>query len=177
MSHPKSPLPCKLFFTVIFNPQTDIEPLRKELEDRVGEIELESDLFPFDVTDYYAREMGHGLVRVFYVMSGLFERTYIVEAKHMSYELERMFLEHGRRKYNVDPGIVTLENVLLSTFKNYYHRIYLGKGVFAEVTLAYIKGELRPFEWTYPDYRRDEMREFLLSVRNRLYQETIAERK
>ncbi|RMG57328.1 MAG: DUF4416 family protein [Deltaproteobacteria bacterium] len=173
MSHPRKPSPCKLFFTVIFPRMVNPESLRRDL---VGvtrrEVESTSPLFPFDVTDYYAREMGHDLVRIFYVMKGTFERDCLVEAKKNAYSLERKYQDgEGRRVFNIDPGLVTLENVVLSTFKNYYHRIYLGEGVYAEVTLAYIKGEMREFEWTYPDYRRDEMKEFLLSVREGLYQE------
>jgi len=41
---------------------------------------------------------------------------------------------------------------VLATTKNYAHRIYLGGGIYAEVTLRYQGGTFRPWPWTYPDY-------------------------
>nr|HID14469.1 DUF4416 family protein [Anaerolineae bacterium] len=43
-----------------------------------------------------------------------------------------------------------------ATTKDWQHRVYLGGGIYAEVTLRYRKGSFQPWEWTYPDYRSPE---------------------
>ena len=49
--------------------------------------------------------------------------------------------------------------------KPYGHRVCLDGGVFAEATLRLVRGAFEPFEWTYPSYRRPEVREFLARAR------------
>lgn len=173
MGFPRNPLPCKLVTGVIFSPFAELEKVRKRVSERLGDIETVSDRFPFDQTDYYSDEMGRGLERIFFVSHGLSEREFLVDAKIISYELEKEHSHGGRRLVNIDPGIVSLENFILSTFKNYYHRIYLGRGVYGEVTLYYMKNEFRELPWTYPDYKTDNVKIFIGSVRKKLYEETI----
>ncbi|NIS74660.1 MAG: DUF4416 family protein [Deltaproteobacteria bacterium] len=173
MSFPRNPLPCKLIAGIIYSPTADLESAKKAISERLGGVEAVSEIFPFDQTDYYSEEMGRNLYRVFCVIEGLFNREFLVDAKLESYEVEKEYSERGRRLVNIDPGIITLENYLLSTFKNFYHRIYLGKGVFGEVTLYYMRGAFRELPWTYPDYRHDRVKSFLRDVREVLYRETI----
>jgi len=52
---------------------------------------------------------------------------------------------------------MALEHVVLATTKGYSHRIYLGEGIFADLTLLYENGTYRPLQWTYPDYGGDEL--------------------
>ena len=58
----------------------------------------------------------------------------------------------GKRRVNIDPGYISQSKLVLATTKDHSHRIYLGQGIFAEVTLRYYKGTFRAWEWTYPDY-------------------------
>lgn len=122
--------------------------------------------FPFDRTDYYAREMGEPLYRRLYVGGRPVPRDALAGAKLDAEAIEREFSEGGRRTLNIDPGILTEENFVLATGKNYSHRIYLRDGVFADLTLAYSKGEYRPLPWTYPDYASGEIRAFLGEIRS-----------
>ncbi len=55
--------------------------------------------------------------------------------------------------------------MILATGKGYSHRPYIGKGVYADLTLIYANGEFRPLEWTYPDYSTSEMRELFKRLR------------
>jgi len=57
--------------------------------------------------------------------------------------------------------------MVLATTKNYSHRLYLGKGIYAEVTLKYEDGRYKPLPWTYPDYRSEEYMEFFDSIREK----------
>ena len=54
---------------------------------------------------------------------------------------------------------------MLATVMNRAHRIYLGQGVFAEVTLLYQKRAFQPLPWTYPDYATVAARTFFEQVR------------
>jgi hypothetical protein len=60
----------------------------------------------------------------------------------------------SRRRINLDPGYVTEAKVVLATTKDYSHRLYIGKGIYAEVTLRYGNKDRSfiPFDHTYLDY-------------------------
>ena len=60
------------------------------------------------------------------------------------------------------------ERLVLATGKNYTHRIYLSRGIYADLTLLYVKGTYQPLPWTYPDYREPEMLRLLAFLRLRL---------
>ena len=38
--------------------------------------------------------------------------------------------------------------------------------LYAELTLLYQRGRYQPLEWTYPDYRDEPVRDFLLDIRS-----------
>ena len=71
-----------------------------------------------------------------------------------------------KRRVNIDPGYISDSKLILTTTKDYFHRIYLGHGIYAEVTLRWRKGGFEPFEWTYPDYRSKEYIKILNTIRN-----------
>jgi hypothetical protein len=75
------------------------------------------------------------------------------------------------RPVNLDPGIIEASKLILATTKNYSHRIYIGKKIFAEVTLVFDRGCWRPFEYTYPDYRQQCYFDFFERVRKRLLEQ------
>ena len=56
--------------------------------------------------------------------------------------------------------------VVLASTKNFYHRIYVGKGVYAEVTLYWKDKEFKKLEWTFPDYRTFLYHSTLTSIRD-----------
>ncbi len=56
------------------------------------------------------------------------------------------------RRVNIDPGYIALERLVLATGKNYTHRIYLSKGIYADLTLVFHQGSFQTLAWTYRDY-------------------------
>jgi hypothetical protein len=56
--------------------------------------------------------------------------------------------------------------MVLATTKDYSHRIYLGQGIYAEVTLRYRRGAFHPWEWTYPDYGSPRYLEIFAHIRD-----------
>jgi hypothetical protein len=138
-----------------------------------GPVALTSDVFPFDDTGYYAATMGAGLKKVFFAFERLVDPAWIVQAKHETNEWEAEFSRRHRgpdeRPLNLDPGYLTEAKLVLATTKDRDHRIYLDRGIFAEVTLYYQRGRgWQSREWTYPDYRSEAYHLFFNRCRSYL---------
>ena len=122
----------------------------------------------FSFSDYYAPEMGSPLYRVFCSFRPLVNPADLAEIKIRSNELEEELALDGKRRVNLDPGILCQSKFILASTKNNAHRVPLKKGIYGELTLQYRKGAFHSLDWTYPDYRGDAARDYLLKVR-RLY--------
>jgi len=141
------------------------------MAERCGEVSAESEVFPFDFTDYYESEMGAGIQRKFVAFATPFDPQDTADVKLWTNRLEKELAGPefpAPRPINIDPGYVTLSKLVLATAKDHAHRIYLRRGIYAEVTLTYTEREFRPMPWTYPDYRTGVCRRFFLGVRNEL---------
>jgi hypothetical protein len=93
----------------------------------------------------------------------------LVDIKPITNRVEKQFLDpQGGRRINIDPGLLSMENLVLATGKNFTHRIYLQKGIFAEVTLLFQKGKFVTLPWTYPDYASEETTAILSHIRTQL---------
>lgn len=167
MSRRRAPSPGKLFFSVIYGREERFREALAAMEETFGEVGEVSGPFPFDRTGYYAAEMGAPLARRFVVQAAPVSRDALADAKIAAEALERRFAEEGRRTVNIDPGLMTPENMLLATGKNYSHRVYLGRGVFADLTLMFGKEGCRTLPWTYPDYADPAVQAFLAGIRGR----------
>lgn len=134
-----------------------------------GGIELRSETISFDFTDYYEKEMGKGLLRRWVCFEKPIPQEEIREVKLITIELEKSLArEDGSRRVNLDPGQVTPARLVLTTTKDYSHRIYLGNGIFAEVTLIYRRGAFHPLNWAFSDYKTDVALRFFKEVRSSL---------
>jgi len=122
------------------------------------------------LANYYSKEMGENLSRIFFLTSQTFPREFLLTTKLQALEWEAKWAAHGNRMVNVDTGLLSLENFLLATTKNYSHRVYLGQNIFADLTYQFHQGELQSFPWTYPDYLDDQKKDFFLWGRTYLLQ-------
>src|SRR5437899_9932068 len=92
----------------------------------------------------------------------------LAAVKHMTNRLEaRWSTPQGQRRVNIDPGYLDLAKVVLASTKDHSHRLYIGDGIFAEVTLRYRQHTFQPWEWTYPDYRVPTTLAFFQQLRER----------
>jgi len=91
-------------------------------------------------------------------------------------KLEDEFKKDGKfnviRPINLDPGYLTQSKLILASTKDYYHRIHLQGGIYAEVTLFYQNGKFENLPWTYPDYQTEKYKNFFLKARE-LYAKDI----
>lgn len=139
--------------------------LKELLQADFGTIENEFGPFPFVFTDYYDQEMGNGIQRWFYVFSDLVDPQDLARIKNRTQEIELLFSEDGKRKINLDPGILSLSRFVLATTKERGHRIPLRDGIFGEVTLMYVNRQFMPLEWTYADFASEQYRSILKEIR------------
>jgi hypothetical protein len=164
--------PVKLFVGLLSGYAEALAAAEVDMQARWGAIDLRSDDLPFDFTDYYYHDMGRPLVRRFISFAELFYPAELSAVKEVTNALERDMARIGRwpvaRPVNLDPGYVAPSKLVLASCKDYTHRIYLGGGVYAEVTLAYTAGRWQPFDWTYPDYRTAPYQAFFSRVRSAL---------
>ncbi|MCL2102509.1 MAG: DUF4416 family protein [Syntrophorhabdaceae bacterium] len=168
MSRRSVPPPGKLVISAIFRDEAVLSTLLVFLSKAVGEVKFAGPLLPFDFTDYYSAEMSKPLFRRFFVAPDHISRDTLPEIKIRMEEIETELSEEGKRTVNLDPGLLTPENFVLATGKNFSHRIYLKDGVFADLTLVFQKGEYNPLPWTYPDYASLEIRTLLKELRGGL---------
>ncbi len=167
MSTRSRPEDVKRIASLISSTEENLDRMVAALEDMFGPVDWKSPILPFDRTRYYEREMGGPLVRAFISFDVLMDPEGLVEMKLETDRLEDRFRRDGRRTVNVDPGYICLERLVLATGKNYTHRIYLCRSVFADLTLVYHKQSFRALPWTYPDYKDPYVVELFNRIRNR----------
>jgi hypothetical protein len=176
MSHPQESVPVKLISSLFSPDKSVIDRVIVQMSEIYGPVDWSSPEMFFDRTKYYAREMGWPLHRRFVSFEPLIPPESLVEVKLKTNEIENGYLTRGNRRINVDPGYISPERLILATGKNYIHRVYLTKGVYADLTLIFKRGSFRPLEWTYRDYADPEMIEYLNELRQ-TYMEKLREMK
>jgi hypothetical protein len=168
----RRPLPVKLIIGFIFKDPTVLSKAENFLKRRFGQTDLESQILPFTYTDYYERELGKPLEKKFISFKKLIPPESLPKIKAITNEIEKKFSAQGRRSINIDPGYVDLSKLVLASTKDFSHRIYVGRGIYSEVTLVYQDKTFNPKEWTYPDYRSPEYIAIFNKIRQ-LYAEQI----
>lgn len=122
----------------------------------------------FPMKSYYQKEMGQEdqlerLIIFFY--KNQFNGSPI-DLKLWTMEEEKKSKKDGGRVFNLDPGILGLENMQLLTSKPYAHRIHLGKGIYSDLTYTFKDNSFVQLPWTYPDYASEELISFFNYSRN-----------
>jgi hypothetical protein len=174
MSYPREPEPVKIISS-LFSPEREcIDKVISQLSGVYGPLDwLSPELF-FDRTKYYAREMGWPLYRRFISFEKVLPPDRLTEIKLKTNQIEEQYLRDGKRMINIDPGYISPERLILATGKNYVHRVYLSKGIYADLTLIFKKGSFKPVAWTYPDYAGPEIIGYFNGIRKR-YMEQLRE--
>ena len=165
--------PAKLVIGFIFKDEEVFQKVKGILIRKFGKIDFESRVMPFNFTDYYAEELGDGLKRVFVSFRRLIYPANLSRLKIITNSIEKKLLSGRKRLINIDPGYLDLAKLVLASTKDYAHRIYLGKGIFAEITLFFKDNSFRAQEWTYPDYRTDNYIKIFNKIRE-IYADAIS---
>ena len=161
----KPPLPVKLIVSMISGHVELFQAAGETLTQHFGAIDYTSSILPFTHTTYYDEEFGSGLQRQIIAFHPLIDPGRLAEIKVFTNDLEQTWSEGGQRRINLDPGYVSQAKLVLATTKNHAHRIYIGQGIYAEVTLMYRDKDWQALPWTYPDYRSAPYLEILRTIR------------
>ena len=156
----------KLVIGILISEPALRERLLCELAGLFGPLDFTSQELEFTYSRYYDREMGGPIRRFFVCFHELVEPQRLSTLKRATNALEDRLRVEGRRKINLDPGLLSLNRFILASTKNSFHRIPLAEGIYGEITLIYQRGAFRPLEWTYPDYHSPEYLEILDSIRD-----------
>lgn len=151
------------------------------LEELFGPVELESPLYPFTSTAYYAATMGPHLQRQFFIFARLADAGALPAWKLATNALEARLREQWRaaaaqegeggeipeRPINLDAGYLTGAKLVLASTKDFAHRLYLRDGIFAEITMSYRKEAWASHPFTFPDFKSGIYDVFLKEARER----------
>lgn len=174
MSGRKKPKPVKCVIAFFSADEAMLMKTEQLLIKKYGAFDYKSPVIEFSETSYYENEMGPGLKMIIVSFARCIKRSALPAVKRFCWRLEDKYSDHkGKRHVNIDPGLLSMENFILATGKPYSHRIYLKKGVWADLTLIYEKKKgFTGLPWTYPNYRGDTVKEHLASIRT-LYQRQL----
>ena len=171
----KEPKPVKLIAGILAADEQCLGAAIEALTSKFGKSDFVSDVWPFEKTNYYKDQTGENILRQFISIEPLIDPGKLAKIKHETNRLEQK-LAAGLafdlpRPVNLDPGIIEPSKLILASTKNYSHRIYIGKKMYAEVTLVFDKGSWRPLPYTYPDYKQQCYFDFFAKVRSRLLEQ------
>lgn len=166
----KEPKPVKLIIGILAADENCLQQAVDILPQHFGPIDLTSDIWPFEQTDYYADQTGKHILRRFVSFDNLINPGQLADIKHKTNQIEQELAKQLKmpipRPVNLDPGLIETSKLILATTKNYSHRIYIGRKMYAEVTLIYDKANWKAFDYTYPDYRQKCYHDFFDLVRD-----------
>ncbi|MCR5760412.1 MAG: DUF4416 family protein [Sphaerochaetaceae bacterium] len=161
---------------VLSSLEEERESLLSCLTSAFGPIKAITPTLDFPFTDYYDDEMGGHPVRYLILFEKLIDPSSLPSIKIKTNEMEKLFKGKGTgRPINIDPGILTLANLILATCKDRSHRIPLSQGVYGEVTLIYQNKDFQALPWTYADYASEGVK-LHLRVFRELYKSMIRTR-
>jgi len=164
--------PVKYFIGALFSDKNLLAEALRRAENIYGAADLVSADFPFTQTNYYTSEMGSPIFRRFISFSKLFSPDFLASAKIHTNSIEDDLRLDGLRKVNLDIGYVDYDKVVLASAKYGIHKIYLGQGIYADLTLHYVKGHYQPYDWAFQDFELPDYHSFFLKMRE-IYKQQI----
>jgi hypothetical protein len=173
MGIPKEPREAKYFASVLSATPDLFAKVREDLELYFGGIEWESPMHHWDYSPAYSKELGAEIKRRIYVFRNLASPDRLPEWKSISNRVETKYSKiktgHLMRRINIDPGYLNGSQVILASTKWYPNRIYLGDGIYADLTLFFDGCVFQPLKGlTLPEYKTRASIKFFMWLR-RLY--------
>ncbi len=161
-----NPLPVKCFSGIIFNKNCDLASFIMDVQNVFGKIDAQSELFDFNMTNYYEKEMGQDLGRIFVSFEKLIFPDKLPEIKLTGNLMEKCRMKTEGRTFNMDPGYLDLDKVILASAKYAGQKIYLDKGIYADPVLFFHGKAFHPYAWSFPDFSLGRYDGFFLEMRH-----------
>lgn len=177
MAGPSMPEPVKYFVAVLWAEAGVWPEARLRLSERFGAIDFEGPDRAFDLTDYYAAEMGPNLHRRLIGFAPLAAPDELPSAKLACIAMEATLAGPNGRRVNLDIGYLDHNKVVLASVKPAGQKIYLSAGIYADLVGRYAEGRYRPFAWTFPDFKDGRYDTELADLRGRYLEQIKAWRR
>lgn len=165
MAKPLPPFPVKFFIAALYSDPVVFAKTKELLASLWGKIDYCGNDRPFDVTGYYDEEMGFPQIRQILTFEKLYDPTLLVSMKLRCNELEKELVCGGKRVVNLDAGYLDHNKVVLASAKEAGQKVYLDKGIYADLAGRYKNGKYQPFEWSFPDFRDGRYDQELCEIR------------
>jgi len=162
------PRPARLVVSLLAGPEEPRARALERLASLLGRVVFYSEPMPFTDSGYYTPEMGPGLTRRLAALESLRLPGELAAIKRQCAGIEDELSLDGRRRVNLDPGLLDRDSLVLATHKFAGHRLELAPCIYGEVTLYYQGNGYEALPWTYPDYSGEDMRDLLGFLRGRL---------
>lgn len=163
-----SPEPGMLLISVLAADPGPARGVLPALAAEFGPLDFISHWLDFSHSRYYTGEMGDGLGRYLLFFERPLARENLVAAKIFCDRLEAIWAGDRGRRVNLDPGYLALDHLILASTKAVPHRPYLGRGIYADLTLVFESGGYIPLRWTYPDYADAAVRRLCGEMRDKI---------
>ena len=159
----------KLIVCTMYSGPAFLEKAEKILVDEFGPYDLVSGDYPFSgsFSDYYDEELGGKAIRRIYSFERCICPSRLAAIKTLTNSFEVELSENGKRRINLDPGLLNHGRVILASTKYSGIRIPLSDGIYAEITLYYANRRWNDLPWTYVDFRSELVKDFLTEVRRK----------
>lgn len=165
----REPKPAKYFVALLSWSLEHLSRAEIDLAAILGAVDGRSESLSWNVSSFYEKEMGAGLLRRFISFERLASPEKLAEVKLATQQWEGnnrgSLAGPCGRQVNLDPGYIEAGKLVLATTKNASHRIYLRAGIYAEATLLYYNGGFHGCPYTYPDYLWPQTLEFFTRLR------------
>jgi hypothetical protein len=153
MADMSTPEPVKYFVAILWADAATLPDACVRLVERFGPIDFEGPDREFDLTNYYEKEMGAVLARRLIGFEPLRNPEELVEAKLTCNTIEKALASPQGRRVNLDIGYLDHNKIVLASVKAAGQKIYLTKGIYADLIARYAQGRYQPFAWTFPDFK------------------------
>ena len=164
--------PVVRFCGMISRHPESVEWAIEKISEHWGKPVLQSPPISFEAGGYYRATMGDGLLKTLVAFEGFCDPGELagwkVATNHWEKEYAANCSHPETRPLNLDPGYTSQAKLVLATTKDRDHRIYLRDGIFAEVTLTYVRKTWEHHRWSYPTYRGNEVASFAQQCREHL---------
>jgi hypothetical protein len=165
MAPTHEPFPVKYFIAILYSDPAAVCNALDSVKAEWGAIDFTGNEHLFDVTDYYVPEMGSPIYRKIVSFETLRSPLFVVDMKLRCNELELSIAIDNKRNVNLDAGYLDHNKVLLASAKEAGQKVYLDKGIYADLAGRYKNGKYQPFEWSFPDFKDGRYDSELISIR------------
>ncbi len=171
MASPGSAPHAKFFVAILYEDERRRDRAEEAIVARWGPLDGRSEPLAFDCTDYYEPEMGAPLTRHIVSLARIDSPAFLVTMKLACNDLEDELRIDGRRTVNLDCGYCDHHKIVLGSAKEAGTKVYLDRGIYADMAARYMHGGFTPFAWSFPDFRDGRYDAFFLAVRERFLRE------